>query len=95
MSAAHTPGPWYVSADGHIRDNANMEPIGTVDGRAAGADGDEYTDRGVANAAFIVRACNAHDELVAALRGIVDFADLPWDDARLLAARAALAKVTP
>ena len=28
--------------------------------------------RAVANAAFIVRACNAHDDLLAALKGVVE-----------------------
>lgn len=49
------------------------------------------------NAAFIVRACNAHDELVAALRDLI-YA-LPSSDGKdwapqFNAARAALAKVT-
>ncbi len=47
-----------------------------------------------ADAKFIVCACNAHDELVAALRSI---ADTDYNSVRVARsiARAALAKVTP
>jgi hypothetical protein len=53
-----------------------------------------------ANAAFIVRACNAHDELATALREVVNATACLIADKRTLAeqtcleaARAALAKV--
>jgi hypothetical protein len=56
MSAEHTPTPWYISGKSTIRRGSN-DWIGYVHWR-----------NGAANAEFIVRACNAHDNLVAALR---------------------------
>ncbi len=50
-TAAHTPTPWY--ADGKLIVGATPD-----DGQIGGAH--DPTD-----AAFIVKACNAHDELVA------------------------------
>lgn len=65
MSTQHTPTPWVVSAPGIITSPKAMQDIGHV--CYTGTDGG--TD---ANAAFIVRACNAHDEMAAALREVRD-----------------------
>jgi hypothetical protein len=46
----------------------------------------------LAEAQFIVRACNCHDQLVAALKGFVEYAEACDDDSvELDRARAALA----
>ena len=47
------------------------------------------------NAAFIVTACNVHDELVAALAAALPFIDGENIEPILAQARAALAKVQP
>lgn len=68
MNATHTPTPWYC-------DNAAGTTIWNAAGHGLVAEcpepaewlGAKKLDR-AANAAFIVRACNAHDELVAALK---------------------------
>lgn len=57
MTELHTPTPWHHTGKATLR----------------GADGDyiatlENNGRRAGNAAFIVRAVNAHDELVAALK---------------------------
>lgn len=62
----HTPGPWQVS---HIR-----SVVGTIIWRNDGNEdntGHARICRNVTNPAdaeFIVRACNSHDQLVAALQ---------------------------
>lgn len=58
MKNTHTPGPWSLSGDRYI-----VAPDSELI-----ADCFKESQEDVANAAFIVRACNAHDELVAALR---------------------------
>lgn len=58
MSAQHTPTPWSVDRGLVIRD-AEGKWVANVDG---GNDAVSKT-----RAAFIVRACNAHDDLVEAL----------------------------
>lgn len=69
MSTQHTPTPWTNPTDGGIKAPAECTTLRS--GRKVPfrvctmQDGDLETVR--ANAAFIVRACNAHDELVALL----------------------------
>jgi hypothetical protein len=89
-TATHTPTPW-----------AELEMPGRSD-RIVRDDEDcslvcEFSYGLNADSAFIVRACNAHDDLVAALRLIAEFPapeqdSLPAANMRELA-RAALAKV--
>lgn len=69
MKTEHTPGPWHtergLSSTGAtpIRD-AERVNVAWV----CGSDAIDGTpQKAKANAEFIVRACNAHDELVAAL----------------------------
>lgn len=57
MSAEHTPTPWKVEKSGVIMD-MHEAVVGTLLERPTQS----------ANAAFIVRAVNAHDDLVAALK---------------------------
>jgi hypothetical protein len=84
----HTPTPWtFNDTDGTIRADANSvsDQMGDYRGSiiadlkpALGCD--EWTGSAreharaetEANAAFIVRACNAHDDLVAALSAFVN-----------------------
>ncbi|MBA8886128.1 hypothetical protein FHW12_000319 [Dokdonella fugitiva] len=90
MSAQHTPTPWHTG-------EGKAERIIYADDGFAVADAAVFHGRHVEspanNAAFIVRACNAHDELVAALRRAVEAAEARMPNATFLAdARAALAK---
>jgi hypothetical protein len=94
MSTQHTPTPWQVDASKHsvsiVADRFCVAQTATAQtGNVAPAE---------ANAAFIVRACNAHDELVAALRELLWTEQFDDDDPRLIAARlqsrAALAKAS-
>lgn len=65
----HTPTPWHVVNGTQIRDE--MMPF----------DKDESCTALIATAAsehdseFIVRACNSHDQLVAALKDAIFYAD--------------------
>jgi hypothetical protein len=78
MSAKHTPTPWRICTNAQF-----SSEVETADGslsialaHAKGHDllPDAYEapedDVSDANAAFIVRACNAHDDLVAALEAV-------------------------
>ena len=93
MKANHTATPWQVHIATTTRNGYDVESTKGV--LIA------YNLRDKANAAFIVRAVNAHDELVEALRTTTDFAyklamkapDLnPEGDTILLRANRALAK---
>ena len=69
----HTPTPWKLTIVGgsycatHYVEGANSEVIAIID-----RDVDEPTNK--ANAAFIVQACNSHDELVAATKELLSIA---------------------
>lgn len=66
-TATHTPTPWNVTRDeNHVR--ALIRDAGFM--RVAECGRAFVPGIAEANAAFIVRACNAHDELVAALRKV-------------------------
>jgi hypothetical protein len=93
-----TPGPYYVHTD------VSGDPaIVSREGREPATDSASYVVSVArtghnhpisnANAAFIVRACNAYDEMLAALRRVVEEADKaddwqPWAEQ----CRAAIAK---
>lgn len=79
MTTNHTPTPWRVNTF-----NGDRQEVLDANGNNACVK---------ANAAFIVRACNAHDELVAALE-LIDHPNAvrTIEDAKRVA-RAALAKV--
>lgn len=71
-TAQHTPTPWVHDPvlPAHVySDDATGSIVATCTGFSF-APRPEAEKR--ANAAFIVRACNAHDELVAALRMVCD-----------------------
>jgi hypothetical protein len=64
---AHTPGPWSAQGFGvfaHLdrRDSSHVLTVATCENAGPGM--------AYANAKFIVRACNAHDDLLAALIAI-------------------------
>lgn len=97
---AHTPTPWkFTTEDAEYGTSiitcSDDGYIGEV-----GAPFVEIAEESKANAAFIVRACNSFDDLVAALQGVVselEAYDAPSDpmhpqNVRLRNARAALAK---
>ena len=94
----HTPGPWHVGEVEEIDPEDSQENginIMSAEGYyIAGVIGGFSDGVQEANAAFIVRACNAHDELVAALRAYVENDDIGarLRSQRFLNARAALAK---
>ena len=85
-----TPRPWTCRG-GIIRD-AEDDPVVSTDVSHRSFDEDEAIER------LIVRAVNAHDEMVAALKRLIDLdagtaSDDHQDwDAAIAAARAALAK---
>jgi hypothetical protein len=103
QSAKHSPTPWSIE---HYSSNTD---------KLLDADGEfvhfvhksrmEWTDddpTGAANVDFIVRACNAHDELLAALRAMIDPQNFRTDptietlrkrDRAIFKARAILGKV--
>ena len=70
MTTKHTPTPWEITNSGYDDNLIYKIQIGTsarTIAYAYSSDGDKQREQ-VANAAFIVHACNMHDELVAALR---------------------------
>lgn len=91
MSAQHTPGPWHTTPpDASYHDVVRIYAEGDAEGSlpiavcpqragnfqrvlAGETDKDGET---LANAAFIVRAVNAHDELVAALERAAEALEL-------------------
>lgn len=94
--AQHTPLPWYKSRQNDPRDQ------GLVISEATGANV-AVTYYGQADAEFIIRACNAHDELLAACKRLasrlqshlasVESCDVPASDELALdEAQTAIAK---
>jgi hypothetical protein len=69
--ATHTPTPWALNLNwvGHVYDVAgpDYQPICMV------ALDEHHHDVRLANAAFIVKAVNAHDAMVEALRAALNF----------------------
>lgn len=101
-----TPGTWKWHPNyGHAgplkgafidTDRSNIAQVVSI---GCAADGSSSQEQCEANAAFIVLACNAHDELVAALRDLLvitkSYRDsLKWTETQVeREARAVLAKV--
>lgn len=66
MNAKHTPTPWNIESDPDVPNAGDKYNRFRIEPRIAEI---FYTnDLGKANAEFIVRACNAHSELVDALK---------------------------
>jgi hypothetical protein len=102
--AEHTKTPWKVAGQDHkVRIDSKKQTVARANVVWSGAEGESIGyPEAEANAAFIVRCVNAHDDLVKALRTIVDGASADVSDtaivigsdakAALAFARAALAK---
>lgn len=73
MTVSHTPTPWklYPHLFGQIESQDETKLI-TRAGRVDPVTDLDQCER-AANAEFIVRACNSHDQLVAALKAVVEF----------------------
>ena len=73
MDAKHTATPWN-----YLRSSTSDRPIITAENEPLDIAALSVRDKGVqvayANAAFIVRACNAHDDLVSALSRAIEHA---------------------
>ena len=92
MNMKHTPTPWILVYGDVIR-NMDGERVADCDTTALDTRPRPPIEKDKANAAFIVRACNAHGDLVAALESILvwDDGNLPGDildDARAIVAKA-------
>jgi hypothetical protein len=71
----HTPLPWHFQ-DEYIRaDSENMDDSGNIVADVYVKPSSTHDDIMQANAAFIVRACNSHYEMLAALKGMLSIAD--------------------
>lgn len=89
-SETHTPGEWREEPlpNGQIGIRADNHGY-VVIVETSGPNPDRNAAQ-IANAAFIVRAANSHDELVAALKAVISVADRKTVEFDM--ARAALAK---
>lgn len=67
----HTPTPWFAQRQGSstVYIESRIRP-GTLQEVAACGPTEAGSEQQDANAEFIVRACNAHEQLVAALRDL-------------------------
>ena len=113
-ASKHTPTPWAILDSERLivgRDEGCGTETPTADCLAEivyKTPGLPNRETREANAAFIIQACNAHEDLLEALRGIVDRMEVLADDAEecgydqraentrkdIAAARAAIAKAT-
>jgi hypothetical protein len=92
MEAAHTATPWNLRKDGQSYNGQSIEAACMGSGYYAGiahtTQRDPHPTLGggidqvtaEANAAFIVRACNAHDDLVKALQLFVKYDETGDED---------------
>ncbi len=62
---AHTPTPWHITTNPHNEGDGTFYIVdGTINAVSVAQLETDDSVRDEANAAFIVRACNAHDGLV-------------------------------
>lgn len=86
----HTPTPWEAVGCTIFETARECQPVQVV-GNTHNTGRDEAEDE--ANAAFIARACNAHEGLVEALTNLTKMVeDGDWTSVELVEARAALAQ---
>ena len=100
----HTPLPWDVQNKGNLHGvNARHEVVEGVNNGEKNlptiARMPDLSERSYANAAFIVRCCNCHDELVGALKSVIQDMNIPGPPVNLsmdtcLKIDAAIAKAT-
>lgn len=71
-TARHTPGPWTVDIElsATFSNDGRTEVLLEITNRVEGMSPAYATN--AADAAFIVRACNSHADLLAALRQVAD-----------------------
>lgn len=93
MDAKHTATPWkWWTSNSHMRLTGADGKDGGVISASIAADGIPVVNVTPDDAAFIVRACNAHDDLVTALGAVIDFIEgKPETPAPFGLVRAALA----
>lgn len=73
----HTPLPWMVdNRRSIVKVRSEKREVAVLSGRLDSEHGRETIQ---ANAAFIARACNSHDELLEALENIVKYAEQGCD----------------
>jgi hypothetical protein len=98
---SHTSGPWEIAAGSPYRIVRVVRSIRRADAVAThicdtANNKQTRTPEAEANARFIVRACNAHEELIAALKGLMRLFDRAYvaqpEDEEYRAACAAIAK---
>lgn len=101
---SHTPTPWELGADGRgiMADNQKLIlHVKNTGPEHAGKPGHVSVRESLANAAFIVRAVNSHDELLEAAKNarnvlaalaVGDLKQVRADSSALLALRSAIAK---
>lgn len=101
MSSKHTPTPWRAAGQQIIAEENGyrVAVVSSPDPRARGKERMEDLEYCRGNTAFIVRACNSHEQLVTALQALLPDAvgnhiGGPDTQARIDAARAAIAKAT-
>lgn len=99
------PSASWPDPEGHVMKSTIVEDVVAADESHVICTGHDYNDGGhveFADANFIVRACNSYDELLAALKGLVERALEECDTTgccgctdrsqEIVAARAAIAK---
>lgn len=86
-SVTHTPGPWTTAGVTNPQTNPRMSVWGPRQGvwgpRQPGSESGEWIAKDIrpANAEFIVRACNAYEELLEAVRWVEAFLQtVDWTD---------------
>jgi hypothetical protein len=89
----HTPGPWRYEKRGDGSVGIWAQNDTKVIGMTAGWES-EFEEPTEANAEFIVRACNSHDELLEALHRTLALLPGRADWPAVVFARAAIAKAT-
>lgn len=100
---SHTPTPWALVEGPKARGSIKSVCKGLPQSIVAQAGGQPTVEEREANAAFIVNACNAHDALVKALKGLLIVAESdaqmpgahPMRMASVEHAKAALLAATP
>lgn len=83
MPAKHTPTPWHVQPIGGQRYIEAQGPKFICDMQADQCENPAEVEEMQANAEFIVRACNCHEELVQVLESVVRILEHNCPDAAL------------
>jgi hypothetical protein len=97
MGAQHTNIPWrtHPHAHAHVISVSSGRSVANCGGYTSNIKGEKAYEENEANADFVILACNAHYELLAALRDLLSIAEMEGvvgDNTTLPAARAAIAK---